>query len=73
MTPTHSTPKKHDFLVKIKENSKSQEQIPKKKVSLELLHKRLGYRSTRPLLAGYNANIWQDIELRLDPEPFFAS
>ena len=43
----HSSQQKHAFLVKKKENSKSQKKIPKKKVSLELLHQRLGHRSAR--------------------------
>ena len=36
----HSAQRKHAFLVKMKKKSKSQNQIPKKKVSLELLHQR---------------------------------
>ena len=49
--------------------SKTQQQIPKKKVSLELLHQIFGHISTRSLLAGDTANVWQDIELRVDPDP----
>ena len=60
-------------MVKTKGKSKSQKQIPKKRVSLELLHKRLGHRPTRSLLAGYNANVWLDIELRVDTDPFCTS
>ena len=41
-----------------------------KKISLELLHQRLGHRSTRSLLAGDTAKIWEDIELRIYPDPF---
>ena len=44
-----------------------------KKISLELLHQRLGHRHTRSLLAGDNANVWEDIELRIDPDNFFTS
>ena len=38
---------------------------PRKKVALELLHQRLGNISTRLFMAGDNANVWEDIELRL--------
>ena len=44
-----------------------------KKTTLELLHQRLGHRSTRSFLDGYTANVWGDIELRIDPDPFFVS
>ena len=40
------------------------------KITLELLHHRLGHRSTRSLLAGDTANIWEDVELRINPDPF---
>ena len=29
--------------------------------------------STRSLLAGYTVNVWQEIDIRLDPEPFCTS
>ena len=45
----------------------------RKKIALELLHQRLGHRSTRSFLAGDTANVWEDIELRIDPDPFFTS
>ena len=41
--------------------------IPKKIVSLEFLHQRLGHRFTRSLLAGDTENVWQDIDIRVDP------
>ena len=48
--------------------------LPAKKVkTLELLHRRLGHRSTRSLLAGDTANVWEDVELRIDPDPFCTS
>ena len=25
------------------------------------------------MIAGYNANVWEDVELRIDPDPFFTS
>ena len=45
----------------------------RKKIALELLYQGLGHRSTRSLLAGDNANVWEYIELRIDPDPFFTS
>ena len=48
-----------------------QKTIPaRKKISLELLHQRLGHISTRSLLAGDTANVWEDVELRIDSYPF---
>ena len=73
MTLTHSTQRKHAFLVKTKEKSKWQNKSPKKKVYFELLHQRSEHRSTGSLLAGDTANICQDIELRVDPDPLFTS
>ena len=58
---------------KTKKKSKSQEQIPNRKVSLELFHQRLGHKYTKSPLAGYTLNVWQYIELRVDPEPLFTS
>ena len=45
----------------------------RKKIALELLHKILGHRSSRSLLAGDTANIWEDVELIIDPDPFCTS
>ena len=50
-----------------KKNSK------RKKIALELMHQRLGHRSTRSLIAGDTANVWEDVELRIDPDPFCTS
>ena len=58
---------------KIKEMSKKNKLPARKKIVLELLHQRLGHRSTRSLLAGDNANVWEDVELRIFPDPFFTS
>ena len=44
-----------------------------KRIALELLHQRLGHRSTISLLAGDTSNVWEDIELRIDPDPFCTS
>ena len=43
---------------------------PRKKNASGLLHHRLGRRYTRSLMDGDNANVWQDIEIRIDPDPF---
>ena len=58
---------------KIKEMSKTKKLPARKKISLELLHQRLGHRSTRSLLAGNTANTWEDIDLRIYPDPFLTS
>ena len=57
----------------MKEKSKSQKQIPKNKVYLRLLHQKLGHRSTRSLLVVYAENVWQDIWIRVFPDPFCTS
>ena len=46
-TLPHIAQRKHGILVKKKEVSKSKKVAPRKKVALELLHHRLGHRSTR--------------------------
>ena len=69
----HSAQRKHDFTGKIKNMSKKNKFPARKKIALELLHQRLGHRSTRSLLAGYNANVWEDVELRIDSYPFYTS
>ena len=73
MTLPHSAQRKHALLVKTKEKSKSQKKINKKRASLGLLYQRLGHISKRSLLDGGNANIWQDIDLRVYPYPFCTS
>ena len=37
------------------------------------MYKILGHRSTISLIAGDTANIWEDAELKIDPDPFFTS
>ena len=53
--------------------SKKNKLPARKQIALELLHQRLGHRSTRSLLAGGTANVWVDVELRIDPDPFCNS
>ena len=43
------------------------------KITLELLHKRLRHRSTRSLLSGDTANVWEDVELIIHPDHFCTS
>ena len=39
-------------------------------MSLELMHQRLGHRSTRSVIAGDTVNVWEVVEKRIDPDPF---
>ena len=50
--------------------SKTKKLPASKKIALELLYQRLGHRSTRSFLAGDTANVWEDIEIIIDPDPF---
>ena len=54
----------------IKEISKTKKLRSRKKIGLELLPQRLGHSSTRSLLAGDTVNVWEDVDLRIDPDPF---
>ena len=45
----------------------------RKKIALELMHQRLGHRYTRSLIAGDTENFWEDIDLRIYPDPFGTS
>ena len=49
VTLPHSAQSKHAFLGKIKDMSKKKKLPERKKNALELLHQRLGHRSTRSL------------------------
>ena len=51
----------------------SKENPKRKKIALELMHQRLGHRSTRSLISGDTVNVWEDADLRIDPDPFFTS
>ena len=65
--------KKTCILGEIKEMSKTKKLPSRQNIALEILHQRLGHRSTRSLLAGDTANIWRDIELRIDLDSFCTS
>ena len=56
-----------------KENVKKKKLTSKKKTALELLHQILWHRNTIQLMAGDTSNVWEDIELIIDPEPFSTS
>ena len=71
VTLPHSVVRKHAFSGKMMEKSKKNP--TRKKISLELLHQILGQRSTRSFIAGDTANVWEDVELRIDPDPFCTS
>ena len=73
VTLLHSAQREHAFLGKIKQMSKSKKKAPRKKVSFELLHHRLGNISTKSLIDGCTANISNDIELRIYTDPFCIS
>ena len=53
--------------------SKKNQFPARKKVALELPHKRLGHRSTISLLDGDTANVWEDVEIIIYPDPFCTS
>ena len=68
VTSQHSAQRKHAFMVKTKEKSKSTEKISKKTVSLEILYQRLGHISTESVQARDTTNVWQDIDIRIYPD-----
>ena len=61
------------FWGEIKEMSKTKKLPNRLKIALELLHQRLGHISTRSLLSSNTNNVWEDIDIRIDPDPFFTS
>ena len=73
LTLPQSAQRKHAFLGKIKDMSNKKKLPERRKIALELLHQILCHRSTRSLLAGDTANVWEYIELRIYPDPFCTS
>ena len=73
VTLPHSAQRKHAFIGKIMDTSKKNKLPARKKIALELLHQILGNISTRSLLAGDTANFWENVELRIYPDPFCTS
>ena len=66
----HSAQRKYAFIGRINNMSKKNKFPARNKIALELLHQRLGHISTRLLLAGDTANVWEDVEFRIDSDPF---
>ena len=73
VTLPNSAQRKHAFTGKNQDVSKKDKFPARKKIASELLHQKLGHRSTRSLLAGDTANVWEYVELRIDPYPFCTS
>ena len=73
VTLLHIAQRKHDFTGKNKDLSNKNKFPSRKKIALELLHLILAHRSTRSLLAGDTANVWEDVEFRIYPDPFCTS
>ena len=73
VTLPHSAQRKNAFLGQIKEMSITKIIQSRKKIALELVHQILCHRSTRSLLYGDTDNVWEDIELRIYPDPFCTS
>ena len=63
VTLPHSAQRKHAFLGEMKQIPKSNKIAPRKKVALELLHHRLGHRSTRLLMYGDTSNVGRTLNL----------
>ena len=61
VTSPHGEKRKHNVLGEIQEMSKKKILPARKKIALELLHQRLGQQSTRSLLPGDTANVWEFI------------
>ena len=53
--------------------SKKNKYPARNKIALGLLHQILGHISTRLLLSGDTANVWEDVEFRIDPDSFCTS
>ena len=68
VTLPYSAVRKRAFSGKIMEKSKKNPE--RKKIALELLHQRLGHISTRSLITVDTANVWEYVELRINPDPF---
>ena len=70
VTLPHIAQRKHAFLVKTKQMSKTKKLPSRKKISLGFLHQRLGHISNILLMAGDTDNVWENIELIIDPTLF---
>ena len=66
----HRTERDRALPMRIRERKRKQ---TRSQVSLEHLHQCLGHRATRSLLAADAAGLWEDVEIRMDPDPFCTS
>ena len=73
VTLPHNAKRKHAFTGKNQHMSKKNKYPARNKIALELLRQILGQGSTRSLLARDTANVWEDVELRINPDPFCTS
>ena len=73
VTLPHNAQRKHAYLGKIRDMSKKKKLPARNRIALDFLHLRLGHRSAKPLLDGDTANVWEDIELKIDPDHFVTS
>ena len=65
--------RKHAFWGEITEILNTNKLPSRKTIALALLHQRLGQIYTKTLLAQDTANVWEYIELRIDPDSFCTS
>ena len=65
--------RKYAFLGEINDMSMKNKFPARNKIASELLHQRLGHIYTKSLLARDTANVWEYVELRIDPYPFRTS
>ena len=63
VTLPHIVQREHEVWGEIKKTSKIKKLPSRKNITLEFLHQILGQKSTRLLLAGDTANVWEGIEL----------
>ena len=73
VTLSHGAKSRHAFLGEIKEISKTKKLPSRRKIDFEFLHQKSNKISTRSLLAGDTADVWEDIELGIDPDLFCTS
>ena len=73
VTLPHSTQRKHAFTGNIQDVSKKNKYPARNKIALESLHQILGHISTRSLIDGDTANVWEDVDIRIYPYPFCTS
>ena len=60
--------KSDDTLSKQVPSSRHRDNSNKKRISLELLHHRLGHRKCRTILAAADGDVWRDTTVRMSPE-----